>query len=78
VSAKLLLLRTGSSVFHSKALIATTGGLYDRPLENDAELMTTLQEEKFDLIICDARHKESGNGGAHPGKSAGRACRFVI
>jgi len=58
VSAKLLLVRTGSAVFHAKALIATASGIYDREIENESALAATFQSEKFDLIICDGRHKD--------------------
>ena len=58
MSAKLLLVRTGSAVFHAKALIATASGIYDREIENEAALATTFQSEKFDLIVCDGRHKD--------------------
>ncbi|HEY9249819.1 MAG TPA: hypothetical protein VIO38_11830, partial [Rariglobus sp.] len=57
MSAKILLVRTGSAVFHAQALITTASGLYDREIPDEAVLGAMLQAEKFDLVVCDGRQK---------------------
>ena len=59
VSAKLLSVRTGSAVFHAKALVVTTTGVYDREIPTEGELATAFESEKFDLVIYDGRQEEA-------------------
>ena len=59
MSAKLLLVLTGSNTFNAQALVVTEGGLYQRPLADEAEFTAVYQTEKFDLIVCDGRGTET-------------------
>ena len=60
MSAKLLLVRTGSDVFFAQALVVANSGVYQRSLATEADLILAYQAEKFDLIVYDSRNKDSG------------------
>ena len=56
VSARILLVRTGSGIFHARAIVAAQSGIYARTVTSEAELEEALHTESFDLIIHDGRN----------------------